>query len=240
MPCRRGAAVRRGSAPAQARRAGRPGESSSGSAPPTRGAQRTRARAARRFGSARRARPRARAAHGGLVGRAPRRLARAGVVFAEPNYIRRLARSERPALRATWGSRSRRRHRRAGAWRHARRSSVLVGVVDSGSPTPPDLREHLVNDDRRRQRRRQQRLHRRRPRLGLRRQRAARLQRARTHVADDRRRRTRRGVTGVNQDVTSAARAPLCHPSTGFVRALCGAEKEGFEPSREVFTPLTP
>ena len=33
---------------------------------------------------------------------------------------------------------------------------------------------------------------------------------------------------------------PLCHPSDGFVRALCGAEKEGFEPSREVFTPLTP
>ena len=33
---------------------------------------------------------------------------------------------------------------------------------------------------------------------------------------------------------------PLCHPSVELVRALCGAEKEGFEPSREEFTPLTP
>ncbi len=33
---------------------------------------------------------------------------------------------------------------------------------------------------------------------------------------------------------------PLCHPSDGLVRALCGTEKEGFEPSREVITPLTP
>jgi hypothetical protein len=32
---------------------------------------------------------------------------------------------------------------------------------------------------------------------------------------------------------------PLCHPSTGS-RGRYGAEKEGFEPSREVFTPLTP
>ena len=31
---------------------------------------------------------------------------------------------------------------------------------------------------------------------------------------------------------------PLCHPSGASTR--CGAEKEGFEPSREVITPLTP
>ena len=33
---------------------------------------------------------------------------------------------------------------------------------------------------------------------------------------------------------------PLCHPSDGWCERSVGAEKEGFEPSREEFTPLTP
>jgi hypothetical protein len=33
---------------------------------------------------------------------------------------------------------------------------------------------------------------------------------------------------------------PLCHPSDGTGASVCGTEKEGFEPSREVITPLTP